>query len=145
MPWSVLVCLCLSCSALICSGLPCQHWSALVFLGLTVESLILIIYLTALWVRPCWKVEIEEFTKISQCLFSHKKSSPYVLQSFGCLYISLQNNQISVEHQWRNIFSKLTTSNLFFHNFSPVQCLTFLAPTVQHQTDCNTRLSAPSS
>ena len=83
--------------------------------------------------------------QISQCLFSQKRSSPFVLQSFGCLYISLQKNQISVEHQWRNIFSKLTTSNLFFRNFPIVQCLTFLAPTVQHQTDCNTRLSAPSS
>ena len=43
------------------------------------------------------------------------------------------------------IFFKVDHFKPFFGNFPIVQCLTFLAPTVQHQTDCNTRLSAPSS
>ena len=80
--------------------------------------------------------------QISQCLFSHKKSSPFVLQSFGCLYISLQKNQISVEHQWRNIFQSWPLQTIFLqlsHSaMSYFSCTNSATPDwLQHQTECS--------
>ena len=82
--------------------------------------------------------------QISQCLFSQKNQAHLYYKVLD-VYTSPFKKIKFLLNISGEIFFKVDHFKPFFCNFPIVQCLTFLAPTVQHQTDCNTRLSAPSS
>ena len=78
-------------------------------------------------------------------VYFHKKNQAHLYYKVLDVYTSPFKKIKFLLNISGEIFFKVDHFKPFFCNFPIVQCLTFLAPTVQHQTDCNTRLSAPSS
>ena len=98
------------------------------------------------WDKKCILQNESNFLllQISQCLFSQKNQAHLYYKVLD-VYTSPFKKIKFLLNISGEIFFKVDHFKPFFCNFPIVQCLTFLAPTVQHQTDCNTRLSAPSS